>query len=141
MIRARARSKMNYENLLKRGEEKMEKKSIAEDRFKIPEIKKFYEGNKTVIENFGKIADKLSREKDSILKFFLKKLATNGEVKGQRAVFTGRFNQEKLEETLKGYVNKYVICPNCGKPDTKLLKKGCHTFMKCMACGAENLVN
>lgn len=127
---------MSYEDLLKRGREKT-KKGSEERRFKIPEVKKFYEGNKTILKNLGKIAKKISRNKKHLLKFFLGKLATNGELKGDRAVFTGRFSQAKLQGALEDYFNKYVRCPKCGKPDTELKKDG-YTLMKCMACGAES---
>lgn len=132
---------MGYEDLLERGEKNTENKALAEGRFVVPSIKKFYEGKKTVLKNLGKIANKLSRKKGHLLKFFTRKLATNGELEGQRAVFTGRFSQKKLEETLDEYIEEYVICPKCGKPDTKLVEKGCHVLMKCMACGAETTVD
>jgi translation initiation factor 2 subunit 2 len=34
----------------------------------------------------------------------------------------------------------FVLCPQCGKPDTDLLKEGEYTVLKCSACGNRNNV-
>ena len=34
----------------------------------------------------------------------------------------------------------FVICPLCGKPDTKIIKEGGVGFIRCMACGSKNPV-
>lgn len=129
--------------MLKRGESEMKKEDLGQGRFNVPDIEKFYEGNKTIIKNFKKIAKYLDRSPKQLFKFYLNKLATNGELRNncKRAEFTGRFSISKLNEALEEYVDKYVRCPECGKPDTDIIKKEGHSFMKCMACGAESPIN
>ena len=41
-----------------------------------------------------------------------------------------------INQKIEKYVKNYVICPVCGKPDTKLIKVDRVLVMKCMACGA-----
>ncbi|HDM92466.1 MAG TPA: translation initiation factor IF-2 subunit beta, partial [Candidatus Korarchaeota archaeon] len=38
------------------------------------------------------------------------------------------------------FIERYVICPICGRPDTKLVKVKRTLMQKCMACGAETPV-
>ena len=42
-----------------------------------------------------------------------------------------------VNEKIRDYANLYVLCPECGKPDTKLIEKGNIVKLKCAACGAE----
>jgi translation initiation factor 2 subunit 2 len=43
-----------------------------------------------------------------------------------------------LNNAISKYAETYVICKECGKPDTKIVKKGNFPFLKCLACGAQN---
>ncbi len=47
----------------------------------------------------------------------------------------------KLNEKIQSYVDDFVICKECGRPDTKLSKEGIVTFMRCNACGAKHSVH
>ena len=46
----------------------------------------------------------------------------------------------RLNEKIKKYAEEFVLCNDCGKPDTKLEKEGEFTYLKCMACGAKHYV-
>ena len=48
--------------------------------------------------------------------------------------------KEKLEEKFEDYVNTFVTCSECGKPDTHLVKEGRTQVIECMACGAKRPV-
>ncbi|PIN69771.1 hypothetical protein COV93_04095 [Candidatus Woesearchaeota archaeon CG11_big_fil_rev_8_21_14_0_20_43_8] len=41
---------------------------------------------------------------------------------------------------VRQYAEEYVLCSDCGKPDTKLIKEGDILYMKCQACGAKHYV-
>ncbi|MHA1988975.1 MAG: translation initiation factor IF-2 subunit beta, partial [Promethearchaeota archaeon] len=45
-----------------------------------------------------------------------------------------------IQKKIESYVKEYVLCKECGKPDTKLIKEGRITFLKCEACGAKSSV-
>ena len=129
-------SDLDYNKLLKRVIESTPKKDVAEDRFKVPKADVFYEGNTTVIRNFDKISNVLNRPPEQILKFLLGNLGTAGEQSGQRVIFQGKIPARNIQDKLKEYVDTYVLCSECNKPDTHLVKRGRTTLIRCDACGA-----
>jgi len=96
----------------------------------------FSEGKATVLENFGTIAGVLNRDPDHLLKFLLRELGTAGKLDGPRAVFQGKFSGSTVTEHINAYVKEYVICGECGRPDTHLVKSDRLLMIKCDACGA-----
>lgn len=129
-------SDLDYKKLLKKVIDSTPKKEIIEDRFKLPKAEIFYEGNTTVIKNFDKISDAVNRESDLILKFLLGGLGTAGELDGSRIVFQGKIPARSIQDKLKEYIDAYVICSECNRPDTHLVKQGRTTLIRCDACGA-----
>ncbi|MFO7678252.1 MAG: translation initiation factor IF-2 subunit beta [Thermoplasmatota archaeon] len=126
----------NYSNLLKRVSKITSEKSIDEDRFKIPSVDIFYEGNTTVLKNFDKIVDTLNRESTHLLKFFLNNVGTAGEIVGGRIIFQGKIPAKTIQDKLHEYIHTFVICSECNRPDTHLVKKGRTLLIRCDACGA-----
>ena len=112
----------------------------TEDRFVIPPPKIFYEGKTTVLENFTGIADALNRDPDHLMKFILQEMGTAGKIEGQHAVFQGRFTEQNLERHIDSYVQEYVICSECHRPDTQLIRSDRVLMLKCEACGAHRPV-
>jgi len=127
---------LDYKNLLKRVVDSTPKREVEEDRFKLPKAEIFYEGNTTVIKNFDKISDAINREPDLVLKFLLGGLGTAGEMSGPRAVFQGKIPARSIQDKIKDYIDTYVMCSECNRPDTHLVKKGRQTLIRCDACGA-----
>jgi len=129
-------TELDYKNLLKRVIDSTPKKEVVEDRFKLPKAEIFYEGNTTVIKNFDKISDAVNRPPDLILKFLLGGLGTAGELDSSRAVFQGKIPAKSIQDKLKEYIDSFVICSECNRPDTHLVKQGRTTLIRCDACGA-----
>lgn len=127
---------LDYKDLLKRVVESTPQREVEEDRFKLPKAEIFYEGNTTVIKNFDKITDAINREMDLVLKFLLGGLGTAGEINGVRAVFQGKIPARNIQDKIKEYIDTFVMCSECNKPDTHLVKKGRQTLIRCDACGA-----
>jgi len=130
----------DYGFLLDRAKSSFPEKLFDKDRFNIPRVSTFTEGNKTFILNFKEISDVLNREPSQLMKFLLRELATSGLVQGNRAIFQGRFPDNSLDDLVRRYTKEYVICPLCGQPDTVLKKEGRVTILTCEACGARNPV-
>jgi len=128
-------SDLDYKKLLNKILSTSNKK-VVEDRFKMPKAEIFYEGNTTVIKNFDKISNTINREPKLILKFLLGGVGTAGEQEGSRVVFQGKIPSRQIQDKLKEYVDSFVICSECSRPDRHLVKKGRTTWIRCDACGA-----
>lgn len=127
---------LDYSKLLKRVQSATSSQRIDEDRFKLPKVDVFYEGNATVIKNFDKIIGVLNREANHLLKFFLGNVGTAGEISGGRIILQGKIPARTIQDKLNEYVDTYVICSECNRPDTHLVKKGRTILIRCDACGA-----
>ncbi|MEM4259699.1 MAG: translation initiation factor IF-2 subunit beta [Candidatus Woesearchaeota archaeon] len=131
---------MNYEEMLERGKKKLPDFSENTERFIIPQVSGHLEGNKTVINNFFQIASAINRDPDHLLKYLLKELATPGEFKKQLLVLGSKVPSQRINEKIEKYIQEFVICKECGKPDTKLSKEEGVYFIKCQACGARHSI-
>jgi len=130
-----------YEKLLKRGISRIPETCTDEGRFCIPVPQVMISGARTIITNFVEIAGGLRRDPSHLLKFFLRELATKGSIEGQKLVVLGNFSTENIRKKLELYVKQYVLCPKCGKPDTKLVHERGGLYMVCEACGARTPVS
>jgi len=128
----------DYEKLLQRGLAKVPKEVDGSGRFHVakPEVEKA--GAKTIITNFFEIAGSIRREPGDLLKFLLAQLATKGEMAGQRATLQGVFGEDQIAKKIELYIRMYVLCPVCGKPDSKLVGEHGIVMIKCEACGAKS---
>ncbi len=131
---------MDYEELLERAVKKLPERTEEVARFEIPKVKGHIEGNKTVISNFKQIADALGRTVEHMLKYVLKELATPGEMRKDAAIIGTKVPASRVNEKIEKYVNDFVLCPACKKPDTKLVRENKIMFIKCAACGAKQSV-
>ncbi|MEA2053970.1 MAG: translation initiation factor IF-2 subunit beta [Candidatus Thermoplasmatota archaeon] len=128
--------KYDYEELLNRSIESLPEKVTTKERFQMPRGIVFREGNTTILKNFLEISGIVNRDSQHILSYLLKELGTAGEAEGERAIFQGKIPERKVQERLEDYVNRFVLCRECGRPDTKLMKKNRTLLLRCEACGA-----
>ena len=129
-------NKYDYDKLLSRSIKSLPEKLTSKERFQIPQGIIFYEGNTTILKNFSDIASDANRESQHLLSYLLKELGTAGEAEGERAIFQGKIPVEKVQDRIHEYIERYVLCRECDRPDTKLLKKNRTLILKCEACGA-----
>ncbi|MFC1787187.1 translation initiation factor IF-2 subunit beta [Halobacteriota archaeon] len=130
----------DYEALLDRALVQIPDIVTEKSRFVVPSPKTFSEGRTTIFDNFGDIADVLNRDVDHFLKFLVQELGTAGKIEGSRAVFQGKFPFDVIDSQIDDYVEEYVICSECGMPDTHLIKSGRILMLKCDACGGHRPV-
>ena len=126
----------DYNSLLTRAREQLPEEVFKDVRFEIPSADSFVEGNRTIIKNFKDIAKFMERDPQEFAKYVMKELGTAGDMEGVRLILQGKFVCIMVNEKIQNYVNEYVLCPECGKPDTKIVKEGRIHFLKCTACGA-----
>ena len=126
-----------YEKLLERGKEALPESTNSGERFEIPNVRGHIQGNKTVLSNFIQIAQHIHRKPEHLLKYVLKELASPGDIKKQFVLLGTKVPAGRINEKIRKYVDLFVICRECGKPDTKMSKEGNVYFLKCQACGAK----
>ncbi|MBI5065120.1 translation initiation factor IF-2 subunit beta [Candidatus Woesearchaeota archaeon] len=132
---------MDYEALLKRAQERMPESVHEIERFEIPKTRGHFEGNKTIISNFQQISQILRRPIDHILKFLLKQLATPGDIqKSGLLVLGAKISASRINQKIREYAITFVLCPQCGKPDTEIKKEDGINVLKCTACGAKQSI-
>ena len=131
---------MDYEKMLEQGMSKLPETAIVTERFEIPKAKGHIQGNKTVITNFNSIVEAFRRDKDHILKFLLRELATPGQLDGPRLVLGRKVSSVLINQKIKQYAGLYVLCSSCGKPDTQIIEKEGVTSIRCSACGAQKKI-
>lgn len=133
-------AELDYDELLERARESLPEKVITRERFKVPDVDVLIEGKTTVLRNFDEIASAVNREPSQILVYLLRELGTAGTIDGKRVVFKGRVPPNQIENRLRGYVETFVLCSECRRPDTRLVKEGRVTLLECDACGAHRPV-
>ncbi len=132
--------KHKYKEMLDRAFKLLPKTKASDTRFEIPKVSGSIQGNKTIITNFTQIAKTLRRPEKHLLKFFSRELATTGDIKKGGTIFIGKFGAGMLNAKLEKYVKEFVLCAQCKKPDTTLIKEKGIAFKHCEACGARSSV-
>ncbi len=133
-------SKGDYEKLLEEAYGKIKQTDTSLNRFEIPKIEGHFEGRKTILTNFYQISSHLRRKPEHFQKFMLKELAASGQKEGDRLVLNIKVPSSKINKKIEEYVNEFVLCRECKKPDTELIRKDRINFVHCLACGAKHSV-
>jgi translation initiation factor 2 subunit 2 len=132
----------DYEKLLESAYQQVKPITSTGIRFDVPKAKSVIEGYKTIFVNFGEICSYLKRPKAHVEKFLEKEVAIPGKIDGDRLIFAGKVSGVKLDDKIKEYIKEFIICKECGKYDTELVKEGGHFyFVHCLACGAKHAVS
>jgi len=129
-----------YEKLLDEAYKKIKPLESKTKRFEIPKIKGHFEGRKTILTNFFQIVSYLRRKPEHFQKFLLKELAASGQIEGDRLILNIKVPSTKINQKIEQYAKEFVLCKECGKPDTELIKEDRLTFIHCLACGAKHSV-
>lgn len=122
--------------MLDRALKQVPKAVLESSRFQIPEAEVVIVGNRTILRNFRNLASALNREPEHLIKYLLRELGAAGNLEGNQAIFQGKFSGNAVNDRVKRYVEEFVICRECGKPDTRLERHGRGYMLQCEACGA-----
>lgn len=132
---------MDYDEMLEKAEEETPENLENEERFEMPEVETRKDGSNTVLENFFQYVEVFNRDEEHLSKFILNELGTAGHVEDGELYLNGKFRRGKIRSRIEAYAEKYVFCPECGRPDTELKKEKGVEILKCQACGARNPVS
>lgn len=109
----------------------------ADSRFSVPDPEIRQEGSVTVYENFQETVGTFDREEGHVLQFLQNELGTSAHIdESGRARLTGEFDRGRITEAVEKYADRYVLCPECGLPDTRLVREQGALMLRCDACGA-----
>ena len=126
----------DYLAMLDRAKEQLPETIETHERFELPELDIIQEGKITVFKNFIDVTDKIRRDPQHLLQYLLKELGTPGTLENRRVVFKAKINPSHIDEKIRDYTETYVICSECGRPDTHIDKEDRTFILVCEACGA-----
>jgi translation initiation factor 2 subunit 2 len=132
--------KYDYDELLKRARAQVPEITLKHERLELPRLFVSMVGMRTTISNFKEVADTLDRDPQHILKFLTREMATAATYHDGRAIFQGKFPRDTFERLLQRYMEAFVICPVCKRPDTTVVKEKRLSFLVCNACGAKSSI-
>jgi translation initiation factor 2 subunit 2 len=130
----------NYEELLKRARSQIPETVSKHERLELPRLNHSVIGMRTIVYNLKEIAEALNRDPQHLLKFLTREMATAATLQESRAIFKGKFYRDTFERLIRRYMEIFVICPVCNRPDTRIVKEKRLSFLVCEACGAKSSV-
>jgi translation initiation factor 2 subunit 2 len=127
-----------YEDLLEKALAELPKEVVRRDRFEVPKVSVQGWGSRTIIKNFAQLTKAVNRGEEHVFKYILRSLGTAGFLESGRVILQGKFTEEEIQNEVEAYVKNYVLCKECGAPDTEFIKEGRILFIRCLACGAKH---
>lgn len=88
--------------------------------------------NTTEIKNLGQVAKDLDRDPSDIIKFVGKNIGSRVIIKNNCYYISKIVSADDLYKIVRQYIEKYVLCPICRLPETKLGPEGINL---CICCG------
>ncbi len=132
--------KMDYDQMLDRAYLSIPKKALEHERFEIPKADSHIQGSKTIIKSFSNLLKEFRRDEGHFIKYLTKETATSVTKGNNQVIINSKVNVIQLNRLIENYFKQFVLCPVCGKPDTKIITQSGQKTMKCEACGAINPV-
>lgn len=117
-------------------------------RYKMPPIQSKTEGRgngiKTAIGNLSEVSRALGRPPAYVVKFFGYELGAQTSIKEEedRYLVNGVHDSSELQDSLDGFISKFVLCGSCKNPETEIQIKGKDTLQRdCKACGKITMID
>ena len=124
--------------MLEKAKAQLPETTATKERFEIPKAIGHIQGSKTIISNFNQITSVLRREPAHLLKYLQRELATPASIDGPRLILGRKINSSLINQKIESYTQAFILCKECGKPDTQLKKEEKVLTLKCTACGAKH---
>ena len=128
---------MQYDDALDDAFEAMpEHDADAGTRLSVPDPEGETDGSFTRLTNISAMAEALGRDPDHLHRFLQRTFGTNGQFDGNQARYNGSFSVADFDAAVDEYAAEYVLCSECGLPDTVLAREDGVDMLRCEACGA-----
>jgi translation initiation factor 2 subunit 2 len=108
-------------------------------RMALPIIQK--QKNTYCIQNIDLIAKDLGRDPNHIVKYLKKCWATSMIYKNGIGSTTKNINSSIFSDTIRKYIEIYVLCDTCRNPETILVDKKKKLIKECKACSAHSIID
>ena len=125
-----------YNKMLERAYLSIPKEALKHERFEIPRADSLIQGKKTIVKGFSALLKDLRRDKKHFLKYLMKETGAPITENANALTISGKVNSMELNKIISNYFSQFVLCAECGKPDTKIISEHGTKMMKCEACGA-----
>lgn len=127
---------MDYESSLDRAMDAVPDIQSEGERLSIPDPNAQKDGAFTRLTNLEDIAQTVSRPPDHVHRFIQRDFGTNGKLTDGVGRYNGSFSDSDFAAVIDAYVESYVLCAECGLPDTRLVTEDGTPMLRCDACGA-----
>ena len=127
---------MEYDRMLDRLYMMLPEKTASKERFEMPALDIGFQGKKTLIRNFSRALKAVGREERQFYKYVTKETATAATMDEGKLTLNGKFFADNINRLWNNYLNEYVLCHECKKPDTQIIERNGVKVLKCTACGA-----
>jgi len=89
------------------------------------------------VANLPSVSSSLARPPAYLIKYFGFELGaqTNTNPKDDRWIINGAHEASKLQDSLDGFISKFVLCKSCKNPETTIIIKDGRIILDCKACG------
>lgn len=127
--------------MIERAYKLMPAQALKKERFELPRLETLIQGSKTIVKNFGPAMKTINRDPKHGMKFFTREFAVPIAFADGKLAMNGKFSEDVIGKSFKNYIEQYVLCHECGKPDTRILEQQAGIkILKCDACGASKPV-
>lgn len=127
---------LKYDKLLDRIYMGLPDNTLDNTRFEPLKVDSIIQGKQTIWKNFTKMAKDIKRDPNHLYRFVLKEISTASTLKSGTLTLNGTFYNSKLNAIFEKYLNNFVLCSACKKPDTEFTTQNGVKVLKCSACGA-----
>ncbi len=127
---------MEYEKMVDRLYLSLPKEALTKERFELPKPDVFIQGNKTIIRNFNQMVKAMNRPDKHLIKYITKETASAAVQEDGRLILNRKIYFDQVRKIFQSYLNTFVLCEECKKPDTKIIDFQGTKMLKCTACGA-----
>ncbi|ORD94671.1 IF5 [Enterospora canceri] len=105
-------------------------------RYKMQGVQTKVESGRTTITNLEEIGRALRREPGHILRYLGVTLGCSTKVVETKYTVAGAFDETKLQGAIYDFIDQFVLCKECGNPETKFVVEKEGLSRACSSCGA-----
>ncbi len=131
---------MKYEELLEKAYTELPDVLKEHSRFERPKVESIIQGKTTFIRNLNELAKAINRDIGLVSKYLIKELGTAGTHDDQHLTLKGQFRESQIQDRFDAFLDEFVLCSECSRPDTKIMREERINFLICEACGARRSI-